>query len=376
MAPISIARKGVLYFVALLPVCLLVLWYGSISVYRIQYFNHHYSERKRVMSESYGKLYNTKHHTGYKKNPQYLPPDMTFLNKTWKWNERNVIDVKRHLGRFMDARRSLSITKSEVTIADEVNFNFIPGNTSLTVTQDMYSLLPVVSPLRNRYARKCALVGNSGILANSSCGSEIDSADFVIRCNFASINGYERDVGSKLNLLSFNPSILQLKYNLLKNETDKIKFYNDLQNLRRNQQQVLLWIPAFDHRVDLKQSIYPLVHFMNQQRENLTHIQLLLPHSIDRVYDGYWQSRGIQGMRLSTGLVLYTLALELCQHVELYGFYPYATDLQGNKIPYHYDQPKNMTFKPGNMHNFPVEFAYLKRMHENGVSRLRIGQCR
>ena len=50
----------------------------------------------------------------------------------------------------------------------------------------------------------CAIVGNSGILLNSSCGREIDSHDLVIRTNLPELRGYENDVGLKQNITTYN----------------------------------------------------------------------------------------------------------------------------------------------------------------------------
>ncbi|XP_070535699.1 CMP-N-acetylneuraminate-poly-alpha-2,8-sialyltransferase-like isoform X1 [Ptychodera flava] len=366
----SMARNGVRFFLFFLLATTLLLWYASLSLFHTG--DTDTVQRKWIW---FGDCCRVSYVDSEKEKERFLPrpPDMSFLNKTWLWNEYRINDVKRNLGRFMDARRSLTITKFSVTVGDQIKYDLSPQNFSFAVTKEMYDLLPDESPLRNRNIKNCALVGNSGILLDSACGREINKADFVIRCNFASLKGFETDVGDRTNLFSFNPSVLHLKYNLLRNETDRSKFYRDLDSLRPN---VFIWVPAFEAREVNRGQIEPLLQFITEHKENLSHVQLLFPYSVVRIFKGYWMSRGIREPRLSTGLIMYTLALELCQKVTLYGFYPFAMDLHNQSIPYHYDQPRNSTFNYGNMHNFPMEFSYLKKMHEQGVSKLQVGKCR
>ena len=68
--------------------------------------------------------------------------------------------------------------------------------------------------LKNRtsniaYQRSCAVVGNSGILLNSSYGRLIDQHDLVIRANLQAVKGYERDVGTRMNITSINVVVLK-----------------------------------------------------------------------------------------------------------------------------------------------------------------------
>ena len=122
------------------------------------------------------------------------------------------------------------------------------GNkTSLNVTKDFLKLIPEESPLKDRHFNTCAVVGNSGILLNSSCGQEIDSMDFVIRCNLPQIEGYEKDVGSKANLTTMNPSVIGQHFGQWDNKTT-----DDYDRLLRRLDQVgdqILYIPTLTSSV-------------------------------------------------------------------------------------------------------------------------------
>ncbi|KAL0163433.1 hypothetical protein M9458_042829, partial [Cirrhinus mrigala] len=49
--------------------------------------------------------------------------------------------------------------------------------------------------------------------------------------------------------------------------------------------------------------------------------------------------------RLSTGILMFTLASSLCEQVHLYGFWPFGWDPNtGKELPYHYYDKKGTKF--------------------------------
>ncbi|KAI2650002.1 Alpha-2,8-sialyltransferase 8E [Labeo rohita] len=79
-----------------------------------------------------------------------------------------------------------------------------------TMNEALYNMLPESTTLFRSFPwsehrlGRCAVVGSGGILKNSNCGRETDSADYVIRFNMAPINN--SDVGLKTDLITINPS--------------------------------------------------------------------------------------------------------------------------------------------------------------------------
>ncbi|KAK4763545.1 hypothetical protein SAY87_012983 [Trapa incisa] len=65
-------------------------------------------------------------------------------------------------------------------------------------------------PVSDRKYSSCAVVGNSGILLNSTHGKLIDSHEAVIRLNNARISSFEGKVGSKTTISFVNSNILHL----------------------------------------------------------------------------------------------------------------------------------------------------------------------
>ena len=107
------------------------------------------------------------------------------------------------------------------------------------------------------HKRTCAVVGNSGILLNSGCGSEIDSHDFVIRSNLAPLKYYKTDVGSRTNIMTMNgQAFTGLVASLLRNGTDKTKaeHLDKLQFLNES----ILWYTK-GGRMELVKKLYAIL---------------------------------------------------------------------------------------------------------------------
>lgn len=87
---------------------------------------------------------------------------------------------RKEILRFLDAERDVSIIKSNYKPGDTIHY-VLERRRTFNVSKTLHSLLPEVSPLKNKRFKTCAVVGNSGILLRSGCGKEIDNHDFVIR---------------------------------------------------------------------------------------------------------------------------------------------------------------------------------------------------
>ena len=94
-----------------------------------------------------------------------------------------------------------------------------PGGTFFK-KQGLDRTLPSVPMFdRNKIYKTCGVVSNSGALADSGLGKDIDSNEFVIRLNAAPTKGYERDVGSKtsIRIITFG-NIKEEQYKFFSNE--------------------------------------------------------------------------------------------------------------------------------------------------------------
>ncbi|KAK3520675.1 hypothetical protein QTP70_030551 [Hemibagrus guttatus] len=88
----------------------------------------------------------------------------------------------------------------------------------------------------------------------------------------------------------------------------------------------------------------------------------------------FWHGQGIHSLRLSTGIMMASLALELCSNVHLYGFWPFGIHpYSKQQLSNHYydDRPVNKR-----MHAMPAEFEALLNLHNKGIIHLHLQECK
>nr|XP_047909880.1 alpha-N-acetylneuraminide alpha-2,8-sialyltransferase isoform X1 [Anser cygnoides] len=319
--------------------------------------------------------------------------------KAWRRNHTAVAGFRKLLEDCCDPGQLFVMTKLNSPMGKNLWFDgeFLY---SFTIDNTTYSLFPQATPFQLPL-KKCSVVGNGGILKKSGCGKQIDQADFVMRMLYTSDSGrrvrrgnsfgwllqihvycggsvqmdalrcnlpplsseYSKDVGTKTQLVTANPSIIQKRFqNLLwsrKAFVDSVKVYNHS----------YIYMPAFSMKTGTGPSLrvyYTLEDFGAKQAVLFANPNFL------RDIGKFWKSKGIHAKRLSTGLFLVSAALGLCEEVTIYGFWPFSVDLHGKFISHHY---YDNVLPDSGFHAMPEEFLQLWFLHKSGVLRMQLEQC-
>ncbi|XP_047427733.1 alpha-2,8-sialyltransferase 8F [Mugil cephalus] len=289
---------------------------------------------------------------------------MKGYSNTWKKQEDNYSKFRYELNLKCNGFNKAIITQMNTPVGSKLVYDGEKKRT-LKVTPEIFSTFTKDHPSSNKTWKTCAVVGNGGILTNSSCGKRIDSAEFVMRCNLPPLqNGYEEHVGVKTNLVTANPSIMLDKYGGLMGRRRAF-----VEGLRTYGNSMLL-LPAFSYGhntpVSLR-ALYTVEDFNSPIRPMFFNPEYL--GNLAR----FWRSMGLKAARLSTGIIMASFALEFCSEVNLYGFWPFSThphDFRALTNHYYDDRQTKVKF-----HAMPVEFSLLVKLHNEGVLRLHLGDC-
>ncbi|XP_035661957.1 CMP-N-acetylneuraminate-poly-alpha-2,8-sialyltransferase-like [Branchiostoma floridae] len=280
------------------------------------------------------------------------------------FNTSEVERIRQWVLKYFDPDKDLTINKSQVHLWQRIRYEATPKEYA-NITENFFRLIPESSPLLDKHFRSCAVVGNSGILNGSHCGFQIDSADFVFRCNLASIEGYENDVGTKSNFTTMNPSVLPHDYKGY--QEDKSLREKFVKRLRLISDQIL-HIPAFvtvNGRQDVEFTNAMIVEH---------HLPIKLsyaPRGTTGKMNKLWKNSEFKPKRPSTGTIMFALAASLCDQIHLYGFYPFGKDKYGRRIKYHYYG------RVGNLrnHNMTEEYRAFQVLHQRKALVLHTEPC-
>ncbi|CAH1272169.1 ST8SIA2 [Branchiostoma lanceolatum] len=78
----------------------------------------------------------------------------------------------------------------------------------------------------------------------------------------------------------------------------------------------------------------------------------------------------------STGLAAVLTATALCDHLFLYGFFPFQQDENKRPLPYHYYRGDSIEpIIQAENHYMDKEYQFYKRLHQRGVLKLHVGKC-
>ncbi|XP_026168750.1 alpha-N-acetylgalactosaminide alpha-2,6-sialyltransferase 5 isoform X2 [Mastacembelus armatus] len=188
-------------------------------------------------------------------------------------------------------------------------------------------------PLR-MHCQTCALVTSSGHLIGGGRGEEIDRAECIIRMNDApTARGYARDVGRRTSLRVIAHSsmqrVLRSRHELLNASQDTV---------------FIFWGPSSYMRRDGKGLVYNNLRLMNQVLPKLKVYIISWQKMLqfDELFKKETGKDRISNSWLSTGWFTMTIALELCDRINVYGMVApdFCREPQHQSVPYHYYEPR------------------------------------
>lgn len=281
----------------------------------------------------------------------------------WKRQEEEYENFRTKLASCCDAVQNFIVSQSNTPIGTNMSFE-VESKFEFRIKQSIFDMFPKSQPFIDSPYNQCAVVGNAGILNQSLCGAEIDKSDFVFRCNLPPITGnVSKDVGSKTNLVTINPSIIKLKYGNLKEK--KELFLKDIASYGNP----FLLLPAFSFRANTGSSfrVYETVK-LSKAKSKVVFFHPKYLKNLAR----FWRTKGLLEYRLSTGLMITSVAIELCENVKLYGFWPFSKTLEDNPVSHHY---YDNTLPKQGIHEMPKEYNQILQLHLKGILKLQFNKC-
>ncbi|XP_078576849.1 CMP-N-acetylneuraminate-poly-alpha-2,8-sialyltransferase-like [Branchiostoma floridae x Branchiostoma japonicum] len=238
--------------------------------------------------------------------------------------------------------------------------------------------------------KSCAIVGSSGIILNSSCGREIDQHDFVLRFNFAPLEEFKDDVGTKVDLVVLGTYKLHIYSNSFAPDAEDKKKKEALSVKVQGKDEILTRLRQFNNTIifypkplyELEMGVptgpnLRLQQLMEVLEEhqlratmayNLVTLKDLTVEMLQKLYP--------DAEAPSVGVIAYLIALTFCDQLDLYGFYPLDYDPWNRTVLFHYhDDPlpgHGLFPKP---HHYNTEYEFMRELDAKGVFTYHIDKC-
>ncbi|XP_059734605.1 alpha-N-acetylgalactosaminide alpha-2,6-sialyltransferase 1 isoform X2 [Bos taurus] len=259
----------------------------------------------------------------------------------------------------------------------ELNFSLVQKVVARFPPVPQQQLLLASLPTGSSQCISCAVVGNGGILNNSHVGPEIDSHDYVFRLSGAIIKGYEHDVGTRTSFYGFTAFSLTQSLLILGSRGfphaplgQDVRYLHFLEGTRDYE-----WLEAL--LLNRTLTSRNLSWFRRRPQEafqealQLDRYLLLHPDLLRYMKNRFLRSKTLNTAhwriyRPTTGALLLLTALQLCDQVSAYGF---ITEGHERFSDHYYDKSWKRTIFYTN-HDFKLERALWKRLHDEGIIRL------
>ncbi|KAM5235325.1 alpha-2,8-sialyltransferase 8F [Ctenodactylus gundi] len=299
---------------------------------------------------------------GYSED-DYLQVITNIQNCPWKRQAEEFENFRAKLASCCDAVQNFVVSQNNTPVGTNMSYE-VESKKEIPIRENIFHMFPVAQPFMEYPYNHCAVVGNGGILNKSLCGAEIDKSDFVFRCNLPPTTGnISKDVGSKTNLVTVNPSIITLKYGNLKEK--KAVFLEDVATYG----DAFLLLPAFSFRANTGTS-FKVYHTLKESKAKQK-VLFFHPKYLKHLAH-FWRTKGVTAYRLSTGLMITSVAVELCENVKLYGFWPFSKTIEDRPVSHHYYD--NRLPKRG-FHQMPKEYSQILQLHVKGILKLQFSKC-
>ncbi|KAG8450351.1 hypothetical protein GDO86_002848 [Hymenochirus boettgeri] len=217
--------------------------------------------------------------------------------------------------------------------------------------------------IKNISCKKCVVVGNGGVLRNSTLGKKIDGYDVIIRMNDGPVLGYEEDVGQKTTFRLCYPESI----------------FSDSLHYDPNTTVVLMMFKPHDVRwlaeLLLNRRV-STVGFWRKPAMNLIYkphqLRVLNPYILRHVSKNILNfptkfPKTEKPKHPTTGIIAITLAFHICQEVHIAGFKYNLTSL--NSTLHYYGNETMSIMAQNEYHNISAEQVFLRDLIEQKMIR-------